>query len=70
MDAGIDRRDRVAASILNVIDFRFDRIRDDVQQSNENVVECPCVAQIFVLLELRAVSHLLHQHRVLIVFGA
>lgn len=70
MDAGIDRRDGISASILDIIDFRFDRIRYDVQQSNENVIECPRVAHILISLELRAIGHLLHENRILIVLGA
>lgn len=70
MNAGVDRCDRVATSILYVIDFRFDWIRDDVQQSNENIIERPSIAEIFIFLELRAISHLLDQHRIMVVFSA
>lgn len=57
-------------SAVNTFDLRLDGIRNNFEQSNENVVECPRIQLVFVFLELRSIGHLLDEHRILILFGA
>lgn len=70
MNARIHGRQWISTTTVNIVDLWLYRIRHNVKQTHQNIVECPIIAQKFILFQLCAIRHLFNQHWKLIILSA